>query len=140
MPRQKSPESYHTMGEGAGGEFQGPTKDYFNIMDIKQRNKETGDPNALGVIDRAIRLLRKKLATIVATESGDWGSQLEKATNSLNSTPKPEILHGEAPNTMEESDAAQFMLLQHNAENIKHNDDLGKQTKNQSPESRWQHI
>ena len=123
-----APETPKIISHDQGSEFIAkPMKDYLSIMDIQQRNKEKGDPNALGVVDRAIGLLKKKLAIIVGTEGGDWGTQLERATKSLNNTPKPGVLHGEAPNSVEDSDAAQFMLLTDNARKIKHNEDLKTQ-------------
>ena len=45
-------------------------RDYLNGVGIKQRTKQSGDPNALGVVDRAILTLEKKLKVLKDTEGG----------------------------------------------------------------------
>ena len=50
------------ISHGQGNEFTAnPMKDYLSIMDIQQRNNQTEDPNALGVVDRTIGVLIRKL-------------------------------------------------------------------------------
>lgn len=98
--------------------------DYLEGEDIAQRFKEPGDPNALGVVDRAIGLLKKKLATIAGTHGDSWGDALGKATAALNATPKPEVLHGAAPDDVKGEPEVKFMLLQDNARKLQHNEAL----------------
>ena len=98
--------------------------DYLDSVSIAQRFKEPGGPNALGIVDRAIGLLKKKLATIGGTGGDRWGDALAKATTGLNAMPKPEVLHGAAPDDVKGEPEVQFMLLQDNARKLQHNDAL----------------
>ena len=53
-----------------------------------------------------------------------WVNFLEAAVSAVNETPKPEVLHGEAPNTVLKSPEATFMLLQDSARKFQHNQKL----------------
>ena len=114
-----------TISSDKGLEFTSAAmSDYLDSVSIAQRFKEPGDPNALGIVDRAIGLLKKKLATIGGTGGDRWGDALAKATTGLNATPKPEVLHGAAPDDVKGEPEVQFMLLQDNARKLQHNDAL----------------
>ena len=99
-------------------------KAYLDSIGIKPRIKSKGDPNTLGVVDKAIQTMKKKLATIRGTEGGNWESLLARVSKSMNTTPKPDVLHGEAPNDVKDNPEVRFMLNQDNARKIKHNDNM----------------
>ena len=81
-----------------------------------------GDLNALGLLDRNIGLLKRKLAEMHATTNKSWAVNLPAARKALNSTPKPDVLHGAAPADRGRTDhEATFMLLQDQARAIQHN-------------------
>ena len=94
-------------------------KAYLNSVDIKLRVKRKGDPNALGVVDKAIQILKKKLFTVRGTDGGNWEANLARVTKSMNDTPKPDVLHGESPSEVKDQPAVQMMLLEDNATKIK---------------------
>ncbi len=51
-------------------------------------------------------------------------SLLARATKSMSDTPKPDVLPRESPSEVKDQPAVQMMMLEDNAENIKHNEDL----------------
>ena len=115
----------HTISSDKGLEFTSRVvAQYLEGEGVAQRFKEPGDPNALGVVDRAIGLLKKKLATIAGTRATRWGDALPKATAGLNATPKPQVLHGAAPEEVAHDEEVKFMLLEDNAEKLQHNEGL----------------
>ena len=121
-----APEAPKIISHDQGQEFISPTMArYLDNLGIAQRYKYKDDLNGLGLIDSMISSLKKKLAVIVQTEGGDWGTQLARATKALNNTPK-DYLHGETPNSVKDSATAKFMLLQDNARFMKHNHDLAQ--------------
>ena len=72
-----------------------------------------------------IQSLKKTLARLMAKKSGGtWVTFLEAAVPAVNETPKPEVLHGEAPSTVLKPPEATFMLLQDNARKFQHNQKL----------------
>jgi hypothetical protein len=88
---------------------------------IVQKFKDTGDLNALGLVDRQIGLLKRKLAEMHATTKKSWAINLPLAAKALNDTPKPDVLHGAAPQEVREDPEVTFMLMQDQARAIQHN-------------------
>ncbi len=106
------------ISSDGGAEF---TKDVSEMLTrrggIVQRFKDAGDANALGVVDRQIGLLKRKLA-----ERGGWTPQnVQAAVKALNSTPKPGVLHGAAPEEVSEDPEVTFMLMQDQAKALQQN-------------------
>ena len=66
--------------------------------------------------------MKKKLKVVRDTEGGTWTSLLARVTKSMNSQPKPEVLHGESPEDVKDNPQVRFMLNQDNARKIKEND------------------
>ena len=123
-----APEKPYTISTDEGPEFTNNLmKAYLNSVDIKLRVKRNGDTNALGVVDKAIQIMKKKLFTVRGTEGGNWEANLARATKSMDDTSKPDVLHGESLNEVKDQPAVQMMLLEDNARNIKWNDDLAKE-------------
>ena len=88
---------------------------------IVQKFKDQGDLNALGLVDRQIGLLKRKLAEMHATTKKSWAVNLPAAVKALNDTPKPDVLHGAAPQEVREDPEVTFMLMQDQARAIQHN-------------------
>mgnify|MGYP003350180463 FL=1 len=88
---------------------------------IVQKFKDIGDLNALGLMDRQIGLLKRKLAEMYATAKKSWAINLQAAVKALNDTPKPDVLHGAAPQEVREDAEVTFMLTQDQARAIQHN-------------------
>ncbi len=86
-----------------------------------QKFKERGDLNALGLMDRQIGLLKRKLAEMHATTKKSWAVNLQDAVKALNNTPKPGVLHGAAPQDVREDPEVTFMLMQDQARAIETN-------------------
>ena len=64
---QAAPEKPYTISSDRGEEFMSPVmRDYLASVGIKQRPKEAGDPNSLGVVDKAIQTLKKTLIRLKA--------------------------------------------------------------------------
>ena len=79
------------------------------------------------MVDRAIQLIKGRLAE--QQEAGDnspWSSRVDSVVANLNKTPKPEVLHGAAPNEIRTNSEARFLLQQDNAEKLQHNEALNK--------------
>ena len=106
-----------------GSEFtSAPMQDYLKKKGITMRFKAVGDVNALGIIDAAIQKLKIKIGELMAAnDKGTWVEYLPKATEMLNKTPKPQLLHGAAPSEVRNDQQVRFMLLQDQANNIEHN-------------------
>ena len=110
------------MSSDNGAEFTGPVQEYLASKRITARFKAVGDVNALGVVDRSIQTLKRKLAEMMsASSSGSWVEFLPKAVAALNDTAKPGVLHGATPNEVRSDPQVRFMLLQDQAKNIEHN-------------------
>ena len=90
---------------------------------IVLRTKAKGDANALGVVDRAIQTMKKKLKVTRDTDGGNWESLLARVTKAMNGQPK-EVLHGEAPEDVKDNEEVRFMLNQDNAREIASNDKM----------------
>ncbi len=82
--------------------------------------KAVGDVNAIGVVDRAIQTLKRKLAELAARTGRSWPSLLQQAVGANNDTPKSGVLHGDAPSEVRDDDV-QFLLLQDQARGLQHN-------------------
>ena len=105
-----------------GSEFVGgAVATLLQRMGIVQKFKDTSDLNALGLIDRQIGLLKRKLAEMYATTKKSWAINLQAAVKALNDTPKPDVLHGAAPQEVREDPEVTFMLMQDQARAIQHN-------------------
>ena len=85
-----APAKPYTISTDEGPEFTNNTmKAYLNSVGIKLRVKLKGDPNALGVVDKAIQTMKNKLATVRGTEGGNWEALLARVTKSMHETPSP---------------------------------------------------
>ena len=105
-----------------GAEFGGLVAQFLQHRGIVQKFKNVGDLNALGLLDRQIGLLKRKLGEMHGINSKSWAVNLPAALKALNSTPKPGVLHGAAPADIGRTDdEATFMLLQDQARAIQHN-------------------
>jgi transposase InsO family protein len=111
-----------------GQEFQGIVTALLAQKNIAHKLKAVGDVNGIGVVDKAIQSLKQKLSQMVAVR-GTWVSNLPRALAGINNTPKPGVLHGAAPKEIREDDQHKFLLLQDQAQNMKHNTALGKRRK-----------
>jgi len=96
---------------------------------IEQKFKNTGDLNALGLVDRQIGLLKRKLAEMHATNKKSWALNLPAAVKALNDTPKPDVLHGAAPSEVRTDPETTFMLMQDQARALQHNQKNADQKK-----------
>ena len=110
-----------------GPEFRNPqVKAVLDRRAITPKYKDAGDLNALGLLDRSIGLLKRKLAEMRSDNKKSWGQNLTAAVASLNKTPKPEVLHGAAPVEVHEDPEVKFMLLQEQARALQHNNALNE--------------
>jgi hypothetical protein len=109
------------IASDGGSEFTGPVADMLFEKGIAHRTKAPGDVNALGVVDRAIQTLKKKLAELSSTSKRTWPDLLQQAVSALNRTPKPKVLHGESPEGVEDDPQVTFLLQQDQAKNFRHN-------------------
>ena len=104
-----------------GSEFQGEVAALLRQKGIVQKFKDAGDLNALGLLDRQIGLLKRKLAEMHSTTKKSWAINLQAAVAALNSTPKPAVLHGDAPAEVKDNPKVTFMLMQDQARDLQHN-------------------
>ena len=118
LARIPKPKSISCDNEGAfaSNKF----KKFFKDAFIALRFKDPQDRNSLGVVDRAIGLIKRKASEL----GGLWQQEIPKAIRFLNATPKPEVLHGASPNEVKYIPEVYFMLQQDNADKLKHNNDL----------------
>jgi transposase InsO family protein len=114
-----------------GSEFTNPdVKKLLDKRGIVQKFKEVGDLNALGLLDRQIGLLKRRLAEMQTTNGKSWAVNLPTAVVGLNKTPKPGVLYGATPGEVREDPEVQFMLMQDQARAIEHNQKItDKKTK-----------
>ena len=84
--------------------------------------------NALGVVDRAIQNLKKRLAESLSAEEGQWASRIKEVVAAYNSTPH-EAVHGEPEEVRK--NPVQGILLQENAAKLKGNQALLESRKKQ---------
>ena len=86
------------------------------------RTMRPEDRNAIAVVDRGIQTLKKDLATRVARKGGQWSDHFQQTASAYNARPH-ETVHG-APEDVEKQPAAEFRVLQDNADRFQHNKDL----------------
>jgi hypothetical protein len=89
--------------------------------------------NALGVVDRAIQTLKKRLAESLSEEPGEWASRIKEVVAGYNSTPHAAV-HGE-PEEVRENAVQGFLVLQDNATKLKANQTLLESRKKQLNEA-----
>jgi transposase InsO family protein len=119
-----------------GSEFVNPdVKRLLDKKSIVQKFKEVGDLNALGLLDRQIGLLKRRLAEMHATNGKSWAVNLQAAVAGLNKTPKPDVLHGAAPEEVRDDPEVTFMLMQDQARAMQHNRTITKQKSAQLQEA-----
>ncbi len=92
-----------------GTEFGGAVAMLPNKSGVVQKFKGVGDLNALGLLDRQIRLLKHKLTEMHGTTKKSWATNLQVAVRALNMTPKPAVLHGAAPADVRKDHEVTFM-------------------------------
>lgn len=107
-----------------GAEFQGDVSEFLTGLGIVQRFKAVGDLNALGVVDRAIQTIKRKIAELAARSKQTWPALLPKAVSAVNATPKPGTLLGDAPEEVRGDREVRFQLQQRQARNFRHNQDI----------------
>ena len=110
-----------------GNEFLSHVADLLLDKGIAQRLKPVGDVNSLGVIDKTIQSLRKKLAELSSRTKRTWPDLLQQAVSALNSTPKPGVLHGDSPEEVKDDDEVKFLLQRDQAAAFRHNAKLTEQ-------------
>lgn len=103
-----------------GAEFGGAAA-LLHHRGITQTFKDPGDLNALGLLDRQIGLLKRKLAEMHSITKKSWAINLQAAVKALNETPKPQVLHGAAPKEVKDEPGVTFMLMQDQARGIEQN-------------------
>jgi ribosomal protein S21 len=102
-----------------GNEWVGPVQELLDASGIIRKTKDPNDANALGVVDRAIQTLKKKLAE----------SRILDVVKAYNSTPHAAI-HGE-PEEVKSNEVQSFLVLQDNAAKLKSNQTLLETRKKQ---------
>ena len=102
-------------------------QDYVESRGPILRFKDRQDRNGVAVVDRAIGLIRRKVAELEDDMPNSWGELVEVAVDALNKTPKEQVLHGSAPEEVREDADVRFMLLQDNADKLAHNDKVTQQ-------------
>ncbi len=90
------------------------------------------DANALGVVDRAIQTLKKRLAESLSEDPGEWASRIREVVQAYNSTPH-QAVHGE-PEEVRKNPVQSFLVLQDNATKLKSNQTLLETRKKQLEE------
>lgn len=117
-------EKPYSISTDEGPEFtNNQMKAYLDSIGVALRLKSKGDANSVGVVDKAIQTMKKKLKVTRDTEGGNWESLLARVTKAMNSQPK-EVLHGEAPEDVKDNEEVRFMLNQDNARKISDNDKM----------------
>ncbi len=112
-----------------GNEWVGPVQELLDDRGIIRKTKDPADANALGVVDRAIQTLKKKLAESLSEEPGEWASRIQDVAKAYNSTPHAAI-HGE-PEEVKSNEVQSFLVLQDNAAKLKSNQTLLETRKKQ---------
>jgi transposase InsO family protein len=112
-----------------GNEWVGPVQELLDARGIIRKTKDPADANALGVVDRAIQTLKKKLAESLSEEPGEWASRILQVVKAYNSTPHASI-HGE-PEEVKSNEIQSFLVLQDNATKLKSNQTLLETRKKQ---------
>ena len=116
----RAPNPNIIFADDEGSFNSGMLKGFLQANNISISYKDSNDRNALAIADRAIGLIKKKAAEL----GNDWNEMIPKAVRSLNSTPKPQVLHGATPNEVKDTPEVHFMLQQDNANKLEHNQKL----------------
>ena len=96
-----------------GKEFKAEVAALLQKKNIVQRFKDPGDLNALGLLDRQIGLLKRKLQEMhMKNKKKTWTANLPAAVKALNATPKPGVLYGASPEEVQTDPEVTFMLMQ----------------------------
>jgi hypothetical protein len=126
---QLAPKMPKLITSDNGNEFLGPVSTLLTRLNIAQRYKAVGDVNAIGVVDRTIQTLKRKLAELAGARARPWSAILDQAVQGMNDTPKP-VLHGDAPSEVRGDDDVSFMLQQDQARSLQHNKKLTARRQN----------
>lgn len=89
---------------------------------IHKTRREAHDMNVLGVIDRAIQTIKKRLAENLADNKSEWVQRLNVITKQYNDTAHT-TLHGTEPSKFgkEGQELSEFQTLADNADKLQHN-------------------
>jgi hypothetical protein len=123
------PKKPEVISTDKGNEFTGAVQSMLDAKGIIRRTKDPQDVNALGVVDRAIQNLKKRLAESLSAEEGEWASRIKEVTAAYNST-MHESVHGE-PEEVRGNPVQSFLILQDNATKLKGNQTLLESRKKQ---------
>ncbi len=123
------PKKPEVISTDKGNEFTGAVQSMLDAKGIIRRTKDPQDVNALGVVDRAIQNLKKRLAESLSAEEGEWASRIKEVTAAYNST-MHETVHGE-PEEVRKNPVQGFLILQDNAAKLKGNQTLLESRKKQ---------
>ena len=116
------------LSSDKGNEFTGPVDELLEEKNITHRTKgEKYDPNVLAVVDRAIQNLKARLAESLADEPGEWAQRIHDVVRQYNAT-EHSTVH-DAPKEIATNPIAKFMVLQDNAQKLKHNETILKTRK-----------
>ena len=126
---QRVPQKPEVISTDKGNEWTGAVQDMLDAKGIIRRTKDPQDVNALGVVDRAIQNLKKRLAESLSAEEGEWASRIKEVVAAYNSTPH-EAVHGE-PEEVRKNLVQKFLVLQDNAAKLKGNQALLESRKKQ---------
>jgi len=103
-----------------GNEFTGAVDQLFEEKGVTHRVKgEKYDPNALAVVDRVIQSLKKRLAESLADDPGEWATRVHDVVRQYNATEHSTVY--DAPKEISTNPIAKFLVLQDNAQKLKHN-------------------
>ena len=106
-----------------GPEFAGEFRRLLAEENITWRTKRVEAKNDIAIVDRAMATLKLDLRKRVLVRQGQWPDLLQKVIRGYNTRPHA-ALHDAAPSEVTREPTVHFMLLQDNARNLKHNDDL----------------
>ena len=123
------PKKPEVISTDKGNEFTGAVQSMLDAKGIIRRTKDPQDVNALGVVDRAIQNLKKRLAESLSAEEGEWASRIKEVVKQYNATPH-ETVHGE-PEEVRKNAVQGFLVLQDNAAKLKGNQTLLESRKKQ---------
>ncbi len=116
------------LSSDKGNEFTGVVDELLEEKNITHRTKgEKYDPNVLSVIDKAIQTLKGRLAESLADEPGEWATRVHDVVRQYNAT-EHSTVH-DAPKEISTNKIAKFMVLQDNAQKLKHNQTILKTRK-----------
>ena len=62
----------------------GVAQELLDAKGIIRKTKDVADANALGVVDRAIMTLKKRLAESLSEEAGEWASRIKEVVSAYN--------------------------------------------------------